>query len=162
MLPACLCAPWALLTIGTRLVLAGRPFVQPTSGIRPFLLTSLSSAWVPVPAAPVWQDLSGRGLAARSWSFVARVAVNQSSWKSVLSLGPRSHSLLPTPATIDEMGSAAQRKKVWGFSPFCVQASRPGTLLDPYMPCAILEFILESRAVLAERSFLSTSNPVYM
>lgn len=135
------------------------------SGIRPFLLTSLSSAWVPVPAAPVWQDLSGRGLAARSWALASgEVAVNQPSWKSVLlSLWPEAPivccQLLPP---LMKWAPAAQREKVWGFSPFCVQHPVLETLLDPYTPCAILEFILESGAVLAERSFLGMHTALHM
>lgn len=43
----------------------------PPSGITPSLCTILSSAWVAVPAAPVWQDLSGRGLTVGSWALAS-------------------------------------------------------------------------------------------
>lgn len=162
-LPRCSLGPannWHMAGAGWQALCPALP-----SGTRPFLLTNLSSAWVPVPAAPVWQDLSGRGLAARSWALASgEVAVNQSSWKSVLlSLWPKAPivccQLLPP---LMKWAPAAQREKVWGFSPFCVQHPVLETLLDPYMPCAILEFILESGAVLAERSFLGMHTALYM
>lgn len=85
----------------------------------PFLLTILSSAWVAVPAAPVWQDLSGRGLAVRSQALASSEAeMVQPSWTSVL-LNLHSQAptalLSPTPTTIDEMGSCCPERKSLGL-----------------------------------------------
>lgn len=124
------------------------------SGILPFLLTSISSAWVAVPAAPVWQDPSGRGLAARSSALASGEAeVVPFPWKSVLlCLCPQGPSAFLSwcPTTINEMSSCSPEREPWVppfplWSVFC-----PGNPARPIL-CVILGFILESQAVLTDR-----------